>query len=150
MEVTKVIGNILNNRPDLKERIETATGGNDVIEKISDGVRKTIWRGILTGKPEQMHALKGSSVLTEGRVWLVFSDGSEAKLYLDDEELAKEVLDMCGQVVTNLRETKSDLVQKLADEVRRMQDRTEELDESLDGLILRPMILRTRCNLCPA
>jgi len=73
------------------------------------------------------------------------------ELDLNDLELAKETLNMCRQVVTNLREgTKSDLVQRLTDKVRRMQDRTEELEKSFDRLILRPVILRTRCDLCPA
>ena len=58
LEATEVIGNILNNQPGLKEKIKTAIGSNDVTEKISDGVRETIWRGILTGKPEQMHVSK--------------------------------------------------------------------------------------------
>ncbi len=153
LEATEVIRNNLNNCPGLEKRIKTAIGANDVTEKISDGVRETIWRGILTGKPDQMHVLKGSSVITEGRVWLEFYEGdSDTKLDLNnDEELAKEALSMCRRVVTNLREgTKSDLVQRLTDEVRRMQDRREELEESLDRLILRPMILRTRCDLCPA
>ncbi|TET40765.1 MAG: hypothetical protein E3J65_00090 [Dehalococcoidia bacterium] len=152
LEATEVIGNILNNQPGLKEKIKTAIGSNDITQKISDGVRETIWRGILTGKPEQMHVLKGSSVLTEGRVWLEFYEGdSDTRLDLNDVELAKEVLGMCRRAVTNLRQgIKSDLVRRLADEVRQMQDRTQELEESLEGLLLRPMILRTRCELCPA
>ena len=152
LEATEVIGNILNNQPGLKQKIKTAIGSNDITQKISDGVRETIWRGILTGKPEQMHVLKGSSVLTEGRVWLEFCEGdSDTRLYLDDVELANEVLGICHRAVTNLRQgIKSDLVRRLADEVRQMQDRTQELEESLDGLLLRPMILRTRCELCPA
>ena len=89
--------------------------------------------------------------MTEGRVWIEFYESdSDTRLDLNDLELAKEVLDMCRRVVTNLREgTKFNLVQRLTDEVRKVQDRTEELEESLDGLILRPMILRTRCDLCP-
>lgn len=153
LEATEVIGNILN-KLGLKEKIKTAIGSNDVTEKISDGLSEAIWRGILTGKPVQIDIRKGNSVLTEGRVWLEFYDyeGDWSKgLYLDDVELAKEVRSMCYGAITNLREgVKSDLVQRLTDEVRRMQDRTGELEESLDGLILRPLILRTRCDLCPA
>ena len=157
LEATKIIGKILNNQPDLKERIKTAIGGNDVTEKISDGVRETIWRGILTGKPEQMNIWKGTSLMNEGRVELRFyTDDSDTKLDLNDLELAKKALSMCRQVVTNLREvtilregTKSNLVQRLTDEVHQMQDRTEELEKSLDRLILRPVILHTRCDLCP-
>ena len=152
LEATNLIGKILNNQPDLKKRIETAIGGNDIAEKIADGVRENIWRGILARKPEPLHVLKGASVVAEGRVWLEFYHGdSDTKLDLGDVELAKEVLSMCRQVATNLWEgTQSDMVRRLTDEVRRMQDTTKELEESLDGLILRPIILRTACDLCPA
>jgi len=150
LEATKLIGKILNNQPDLKKRIETAIGGNDITEKIADGVRESIWRDVLIGKPEQMHVWEGTSLVSKGRVELRFYDGdSDTKLDLNDVELAKEVLSMCRQVVTNLLEVKSDLVQELTDEVSRMRDRTRELEESLDGLVLRPMMIRTRCDLCP-
>ena len=151
-ETTKLIREILNNQLGLKKRIESASGGNDIAEKIADGVRENIWRGILARKPEPLHVLKGASVVAEGRVWLEFYHGdSDTKLDLGDVELAKEILSMCRQVATNLWEgTQSDMVRRLTDEVRRMQDTTKELEESLDGLILRPIILRTACDLCPA
>jgi hypothetical protein len=151
LEATKLIGKILNNQPDLKKRIETAIGGNDITEKIADGARENIWRGILIGKPEQMHVWEGTSLVSKGRMELRFYDGdSDTNLDLNDVELAKEVLSICRQVVTNLLEVKSDLVQELTDEVSQMKDRTRELEESLDGLVLRPMMIHTRCDLCPA
>jgi hypothetical protein len=152
LEAKEVIGNILNNQPGLKERIKTIVRGNDVTEKISNGVIENIWRGILAEKPEQMHVLKGSSIMTEGRVWLEFYEGdSDTRLDLNDVKLAKDVLNVCRWAADNLQKgNKSDLVRRLADEVRQMQDRTQELEESLEGLLLRPMILRTRCELCPA
>ena len=151
LEATKLIGKILNKQPDLKKRIETAIGGNDITEKIADGVRENIWRDILIGKPEQMHVWEGTSLVGRGHVELRFYDGdSDTKLDLNDVELAKEVLSMCRQVVANLLEVKSDLVQELTDEVSQMKDRTRELEESLDGLVLRPMMIHTQCDLCPA
>ena len=151
LEATKLIRKILNKQPDLKKRIETAIGGNDITEKIADGVRENIWQDILIGKLEQMHIWEGTSLVSRGRVELRFYDGDSAtKLDLNDVELAKEALSMCRQVVTKLLEVKSDLVQKLTDEVSQMKDRTRELEESLDGLVLRPMMIYTRCDLCPA
>ena len=152
LKAIEVIRNNLNNCLGLEERIKTAIGDNDAIEKIADGVIEHIWRGILTGKPDQMHVVEGASLFTEGQVWLQFYErDSETRFYLNDVQLAKEVWSMCCEVVTNLQEgTESDLVQKLTDEVSQMQAITKELEESLDGLILRPLILHTRCDLCPA
>ena len=152
LKAIEVIRNNLNNCLGLEKRIKTAIGDNDAIEKISNGVIENIWKGILTGKPDQIDAIEGISLFTEGQVWLKFyKSDSETRFYLNDVELAKEVRNMCRQVVTNLQEgTESDLVRKLTDEVSQMQARTKELEESLDKLILRPMILRTQCDLCPA
>jgi len=152
LKATEVIRNNLNNCLGLEKRIKTAIGDNDAIEKIANGIIEHIWKGILTGKPDQINAIEGISLFTEGQVWLEFyKSDSETSFYLNDVELAKEVRNMCRQVVTNLREgTESDLVRKLTDEVSQMQARTKELEESLDELVLRPMILLTRCDLCPA
>jgi hypothetical protein len=151
LEATEVIGNILSNQSDLKERMKTIIKGNDVNEKISDGVLENIWRGISTGESEEMRVLKGSSIMTEGRVWLEFYKGdSDTRLDLNDVKLAKDVLKVCRWAANNLQKgNKSDLVRRLVEEVHRMQDRTEELEATLDELLLRPMILRTRCDLCP-
>ena len=152
LKATEIIRNNLNNCLGLEKRIEIVIGDRDAVEKIADGIIEHIWRGILTGKTDQIHVVKGISLFTEGQVWLEFYESdSETRLYLNDIELAKEVWSICCQVVTNLREgTESDLVWKLTDEVSQIQARTKELEESLDELRLRPIILRTRCDLCPA
>jgi hypothetical protein len=152
LETREVVGNILNNKPGLKQRIKTAIGSNDVKERISDGLLENIWRSILIGKPEKLNIWKGTSLINGGRVELRFyADDSYTKLDLNDVDVAKEVLGACSWAVSNLQAgDKSDLVQKLAGGVQLMQDRFHELEESLDGLVLRPIILRTRCELCPA
>jgi hypothetical protein len=96
-----------------------------------------------------MHVIEGAN---KWRVWLEFYKGDvDTKLDLPDLELAKEILSMCRETVMKLREeTKSRLVQGLTDQVAKMRERTAELEGSLDALILRPIILRTRCDLCPA
>jgi hypothetical protein len=152
LEAKEVIKNILNNQADLEKRMKTRIRGNEVIEKISDGVTENMWRGILAGKPEEMHVWEGTSLVNKGRVELRFYKGdSDTRLELNDAKLAKDVLKVCRWAANNLQEgNKSDLVRKLTDEVHRMQDRAEELKVDLDELPLRPIILRTRCDLCPA
>ena len=152
LEATQVITNILNDERGLMGRTRTAVGGKDVTEKISEGLIENIWRGILTGKPERLRVLKGGGAANSWRVWLEFyKDDSETRLDLNDSGLAMEVLNVCTRAVGNLQEgRKSALVLNLAKEVGGMQGRAKELEESLDRLVLRPVILRTRCDLCPA
>ena len=151
-EARGIVANILNSESDLKHMATTAIAGSDIIKEISNGLMEAMWCGILTGNQEQVHIMKGSSAITEGKVWVKFSKcDSETCLFLDDVELAKRVLRIYHWADSNLRKgPKSDVVQKLIDEMCKMQARIKELEESLDELLLRPMILRTRCDLCPA
>jgi hypothetical protein len=146
---TDIIAGFLSNQLDLKERLNDEFGGSDVPGKISDGVRETIWRGILTGEPDQMHVIEGAN---KWRIWIEFYKGDvDTRLDMADLDLAKEVLRLCHETVVSLRgENKSHLVLGLADQVVKMRERMTELEECLDPLILRPIILRTRCDLCPA
>ena len=151
-EATEIITNILNNQPDLKDRVTIAIAGGNVTEKISNGLMETMWRGILTGNQERVHVIKGASIFTEGQVWLEFyKSDAETRLFLNDVKLAGEVLSIWRRPGCSLRTgLKSNLVQVLTDEVFQMRAKTKELEESLDELLLRPMILLTRCDLCPA
>jgi len=152
LQAKEGIEDILNKQPGLTEKIKTAIGVNIGAADISRGLGETIWRGIVTGKLEEVHSWKGGGDVTKDNVWLEFYEGdSDTRLYLNDNELAKEIKSMCQLVVSNLQEgTKSDVVEKLTKEVRLMQDTTRELEEGLDELVLRPLLLRTRCDLCPA
>jgi hypothetical protein len=151
LEAIRVIKNTLKNQRVLQERIRAVIGVKDVSEKMADGVREAIWRSILTDKPDKMGVLKGTSVVNEGRVWLAFYEGDvDTEIDFNDVELAKEVLSVCRLAVESLREKiGANLLQRLTDEVRHMQDSIRELEDSLDRLVLRPMLLRTQCNLCP-
>jgi hypothetical protein len=151
LEAKEVITGILNKRSGLEERLKNAIVDSNVAENIADGVRETIWRGILTGKPDQMHIKEGASSVNKWKVWIEFYEGDEfTRLDLNDMELAVEVFDMCHDTVKNLREeTKSHLLQRLTDQVHKMRESIEAFEVSLDVLVLRPIILRTHCDLCP-
>jgi len=151
-EATGIVANILDSQSDLKHRATIAVAGVDIIKEISNGLMEAMWCGMLTGNQEQLHIMEGTSAITEGQVWVEFCKcDSETSLFLDDVELAKEVLRICHWADRNLRKgPKSDVVQKLIDDVCKMQARIKELEQSLDELLLRPMIIMTRCDLCPA
>ena len=47
-------------------------------------------------------------------------------------------------------ERKEDIIQPLLGDVSRMNAVINALEEMLNPLVLRPLMLRTRCDLCPA
>ena len=62
--------------------------------------------------------------------------------------LVEKVTHICELAAKNLR--KGAMVESLKGEVHTMKDATEKLREMLNPVKLTPMILRTRCDLCPA
>lgn len=151
-DAIEIAANILDGKPDLKEKVTIVMASDSPTKKIANGISENLWRGMVAGNQEPINVVKGASAMMEGKVWLEFHSGDlETRLFLNDVELASEVLSVCSWANDNLRNgLKSDLVQRLADDVCEMQGRARELQESLDELVLRPMILRTRCDLCPA
>jgi len=69
----------------------------------------------------------------------------------DEKGLYEKVAGILSQVAeTFCIERKEDIIQPLLGDVSRMNEAISTLEEMLNPLVLRPLILRTRCDLCPA
>lgn len=126
----------------IKEEEETR---RNPVEQMAKAVLSAIWQGILEDKLGQdlvrMVSPRGGGqgiVKVKDETFLIFNDTS----------LAEKVIHICNLVTNNL--CKGDMVQQLSDGVHRMKKASEELREALNPIKLTPMILRTRCDLCPA
>jgi NTP pyrophosphatase (non-canonical NTP hydrolase) len=151
-EGRKMLGDILGQRAELGGRIKAMTGGKEVLEDMVKGVVEAVWRGILAGRPVHDNVFMGTSRLSNAITEVSFGKGaSRTSLQFTDGKLAEEVADVCRWAASNLCQgTKSDLLREIAVDIGTMEKRGGELEEMLDALVLRPMILRTRCDLCPA
>ena len=68
-----------------------------------------------------------------------------------DKDLFEKIAVILGQVAEEFcAERKGDIIQTLIDDVSGVKKAIVELEEMLNPLVLRPLILRTRCDLCPA
>ena len=151
-EARKMLGNILGQRAELGSRIKTMSKGKEVMEGMVRGVVEAIWRGILVAKPDQENVFIGTSSLADGTTDVSFGrDASRTVLRLTDGKLAEEVADVCRWAASNLCQgTELPLLKEITDDIDTLEKRVRELEEMLDSLVLRPMILGTRCDLCPA
>jgi len=101
--------------------------------------------------------MKGVSLNKKGTSWVVFHENApeETKVTFDregpgdNELLAKEVADVSKWAIKNLLRGKEDLIEKVKKEVHKMQESTDRLEATLNPLVLRPIILNTRCDICP-
>jgi len=149
-EASKTLSNILNQKLGLKEKIVKGSGKKDVVERMVDGVLYVVWQGILAGEPDQLPVVQTIS-LGHPRVEVVFGEDQFSQgLIFAEADLVKEVEDTCIWVAKNLAIVRKEDMVELVNDVRTIRKIIDELTGKLNPLMLRPLILNTRCELCPA
>ena len=145
----------LEQETNLLQIIEEESRERNPAERMAEAVLNAIWRDILEDKLGQnlvQMMLGGGGSQCMVRVgyetFFLFNAPTDTTL---DTTLAQKVTHICNLAVNNLEKgEKSDMVKLLQNEVRIMKKASEELREMLNPVKLIPMILRTRCSLCPA
>jgi hypothetical protein len=86
---------------------------------------------------------------SDGMTQVIFGDSNlTLGLVFTEGDLAEEVAEACKWAAKNL--DKGKMTSAVAEQVNVVKERIKELEEILDPLRLRPLILGTNCNLCPA
>lgn len=156
-EISKVFTNILNQKSDLKEKLDGIYKNASVIENVIEGILINMWLNGVTGVNSEVTVMKGASLIRQGTAWIVFHEKAheETKVTFDREApndnvlLAKEVSGVSRWAIENLLKGKNDLIQNIKREVYKMQENASRLEAVLNPLVLRPIILNTRCDICP-
>ena len=156
-EISEVFTNILNQESKLKEKLDKGYMNSSVTENIKKGILINIWLSGITGVNSQVTAMKGVSLTKKGTGWVVFHENAPAETNVtfdrespsDNEWLAREVSNVSIWAIANLLKLKSDLIQKMKEEVSKMQENASQLEAVLNPLVLRPIILNTQCDICP-
>ena len=150
-EAREIMENILSQREhaEVKAAIGKQLKEEVSIDKLTDEIVEVVWWEILTGKADEINVFKGTSLTNEGKVELRFRKNSEG-LRIDDLPLSKKMLSVCKWTLKNLQTDRSGTIKSLRDELGIMRARYNELEDSLNELVLRPIILKTSCKLCPA
>ncbi|MBA7611704.1 hypothetical protein ES703_18932 [subsurface metagenome] len=147
LDTSVVVNNFLNQEREtnfLQRVKEDSKEPDRAFELMVKAAISAIWQGIREDKPAQnlvrMVSRSGGQgiVKVKDKTFLIFNDTS----------LADKVTHICNLAVNNL--CKGDMVQQLYCEVRKMEKATDELRQMLNPVRLTPIILRTRCDLCPA
>jgi hypothetical protein len=151
-EARKTLLNILNQKSNLTDRIVKGCGKKDAVKRMVDGVLHVVWQFILAGKPDQQFPLVQAMPLSGGRIEVTFGKYNLTEgLVFTEADLAEQVKTVCKWAAKNLCiGRKDDMVESLMNNVNTMRKSIEELAEMLNPLKLGPMILNTRCDLCPA
>lgn len=151
-EGREIIGNILDLKEGLLSRIREGSGENDPLERIAEAVLRTIWQRILDDKLDPGCPVVRTMLYGDGTTLVTLPEFSDnAVLRFTAKTLAEEAGDVCNWAARNLCIVeKEGMITSLVNDVCTMRRAIEELTEMLNPLVLRPLILRTRCDLCPA
>ena len=136
------------------QRVKEGIREDDPAKWMTEAVLKVIWRDILQDKLDEegppFETVSGR-IGTPQDLDIYVKSGDEKVFTLigsTNKSLAEKVTRICNLAAGNLR--KGDMVRELYREVGNMKKASEELREVLNPVRLRPIILRTRCELCPA
>jgi len=146
VEASEMVPNFLKQESNLIKRIKEHSREEQPIERLAEAmirvVLDAIWQSIVDGKfsPECPEIQVSYELM--GRAW---------SLRFADKSVIEEAAKVCTKAANTLcRGLKAHLVSHSYHEVGTMRNALEELGEMLNPLKLRPIILRTRCDLCPA
>jgi hypothetical protein len=156
-EICEVFGNIMNQKPELKERFDKFNKYSDVLEHCIDGILVHIWLNDVMGNESKVTAVKGQSLTRQGTAWIIFHDKAPIQTQLifngedrhENVDLAKEIVQASIWTIKNLRLGKEGLIDNVRQEMHKMQESASRLEAALNPLVLRPIVLNTRCDICP-
>lgn len=136
--------------PDFDEWFVTGPEQNKPSEILEEGVRNVLWQTVVAGKMNTAAVSISSEKVElpeEGEV-LRITIGNRSLLQRGNREMDPSVTGYCQGVVNELWNTSE--AKEIIIAVERMKGVVAELEAVLEPLVLRPLILHTRCRICPA
>jgi len=146
-EAYEVVHNLINQKAGLKEEVERQSSKErDAMGMTVDDVLWTVWRASTSDRPvkDPNFRIEDNQVVvdTGSRTYYTF------RHKLSEASLGPDMVGVCKLSFETLYQSFSD--KGICEMLDTMKKKIEEIDGSLDPFILRPQILRTRCELCPA
>lgn len=157
VKINEVLAGIVKQEARLGARIERAKGDVALQQTIPTGILLYLWTNDILGREGEVTPFRGESVVRKGTAWVSFHNALPEQTNLifstenqdDNEELAKEVVRIANWVIENVRESETALFGRVKNEIERMGDAASTLEAALNPLVLRPLILSTKCDICP-
>jgi hypothetical protein len=150
-ESRRVVESILNQDRGFRGKLLATGKGEKHVEEMAEGVVEALWRAVLAGEPGEVNNFILTKSFIKGTVTVFFGkEASIISLRFDDGDFAEKVADVCRLAASNVSMgKKSSLLGDIKRAMDIMEKGVKELEEMLNDLVLRPVILRTRCELCP-
>ena len=147
-----LIGNILKLEPELLVKLKEGNWGKASLAQMVSTTLSAIWKGIIDDKLKEESSLVKTRPDIDGGGEMTLVDVGEKKLLrFNQRKTGEDFVEVLNWGIDNLlKGDKASLLQQLSAEVHKMEKAINELEEALDPLLIRPLIIRTKCVLCPA
>ncbi len=151
-ETRETIENFLSQDTAMKSKIRAATKEEDPVSHLVGAVLDQLWQAILKDKPEDgLSMIRVKEIGPEANPIFRIMFNDEVVLDMNDKTVSSKVVEICNQTVKNLYiAEQAEIIQPLRRLVGFMRRAVNTLSEALDPVVLKPIIIRTRCSLCPA
>lgn len=148
--IGEIISQTFSSFPDLDEWFEIKNRDHKTLDILEEGMQDVLWKGIVTGDMGTVREMVYSNniELAEGVEVLQITIGIRKLVQKDHREMAPSFVELCRGIIKELWVTGE--VKEIRKAVEKMQSVVEEIEGVLEPLVLRPLILHTRCRLCPA
>ena len=147
----ELLKDIMKQTPETKSR--KASGLDEkTIDQMIEGTLAVLWDNLLDGDPRMAQQQVEIRPAGPGKTFVVFGDrAARATITLIDKSKAEKIEGLCKWVLNNLNieDEGRSLIGRLSAAVTQMREKQQEMEEMLDPLILTPLLLKTRCSLCP-
>lgn len=123
-------------------------GPEEAAKILADTILKTLWRSLLSGNLERLAPAPGDTGHHRDYIITSIREGKQTFRIPWNTAVSQNILeDELNRVIEDLYQGKTSLIIK--DKVDIMIRTFSELAEALNPLALGPLILATRCDLCP-
>jgi len=147
-EIDGALAYLLGEDPEAKEDIDKYAKGGSGVEAITKAVRKCPWRSMMKGDEKWAEAFSIRERVGDKEDLFELRCGDDQVAVFSSKDAAEHALKICRKVMGKAKALR--VVKGLSEEVARVQEVVAEFEDKLDPLVLRPVILQTRCRICPA
>lgn len=141
-------GQLLEEAPGQKEQINEYAARKDGVGDIGKWIRRCPWRLMITGDENWAEAFSvREGVGNKNNVYELRCGGDQVTTF-SNKASAGSALKICREAMKRIKALP--VAKDLAAEVAKVQSVVEEFQDRFDAVELRPVILRTRCAVCPA
>jgi len=147
-EVDGMLATLLDEDQEAKGNIDKYAKGHSGAKAIGKAVLNCPWRLMINGDGKWAEAFSVRERVGDKKDLFELRCGDDQVTVFTDKDTADRALEICRKVMRKTSTLR--VVKSLTDEVTLMQEVVSDFENKLNALELRPVILRTRCRICPA